>query len=55
MTFNVGDSIDLSYLNKRSAAATFQGNLQETEQEVGTSYRFDKALKAFRNIPVVMA
>lgn len=55
MTFAVGTYYDLTHLNKRSAAATFQGNLEEKGQEVGTSYRFDEALKAFRRIPVAMA
>lgn len=54
MTYEVGSYYDLHHLNKKAVSpATFQDQLEDHGQEVGTSYRFDKALRPFKVIPVV--
>jgi hypothetical protein len=60
--YNVGDTVDLTCLNRKAVAPasrkSFVESVKDNLQEIGTSYIFKESqegLKAFRIIPVATA
>jgi len=54
MSYDIGSHVDLHFLN-RKVAGTFQGAIESTEVNPGTSFTFTKEGRAARRIPVAFA